>query len=735
MPEQAKYMPRKMVICGGGPKGIAYKPVIRMLHEVNILPNIEDVYGSSVGALLSTALSMGMDPDQIDSFLDTNPELFQDAHKSKRPLANLKSPFRIMRNLTRFKAAFKGDGLFQQSQALIAAGGLAPNATFGELNTLVNAQASNPKTGLKYKNLHVTATVDDPRGSYQIILDAQTCPNMPIALANRISAALPGAFPAIVLTPEDIKYYTQGATKPLIQYTRGAPYQPEQTDVEATNTDGSISLIDGGLVDNLPQYLVQSTGQANDDVISLNLETPKLQDYRKANFPQNNDLSSINGEIDDAIEKVYLDYQELNLYGKAKKYLKNKKNVQLPPSRLVVTADNTVHINTGDVTAFSFNMTPEQREHLVISGYTAIWELLERKGHNLSDYNITPPPENFLAETPAYTTDEINNEITKINDLLNQIGLGVDSCPTRNDVKKKANALKAHQEKNVPLTDEMQQIIQTSQNKYNELIKAQHDIEKMILASKQQTSKRNRIVAKFKKPSQKSASLPIGQLYQLRELRYRVGKAINTQKLEPISRARKKNAPTKINPKTNVREQNLQEHKSFFSEFSTTRKKRDIADKHEYIFKVNRKSKPVNFIHESYIKYLRDFFSPKQWTMNIEHEEIKIKKPSENKEIKITKTTEAIHFSSTANAIEDMLHAAKAYVDTTITNTEQYDYEYELCCETKEQAAHMLSELKTNKFDLTLIKSLTINNHVLSEEKLNHFVSAQQAQIPKNKSL
>lgn len=551
MPDDHEYQPTKMVVCGGGPKGRGYKPVIRMLQEVGIMDGITDTYGSSVGALLSGAVSMGLSPNDIDRFLDANPKVFQDAFQTEPSMSRIRAPKRYARNLFSTKAAFKGDGLFQQAQSLVASSGaLGPNATMAELKALVDAGAVNPNTGLNYKNLHVTATIEDPRGSYQIIIDAQTAPNMPIALAMRMSAALPGAFPAVVLTQDELRYYTNGATKPLVQYERGYPYTDDS--VEATNKDGSITCVDGGLVDNLPQYLVQDEGSPNPDVISLNLEHPNYYQFRQAQLErptisaeQYDEAVAVERQIGAAEEDAFLNGQDLSLYHQFKRELKKRKEVKLPPSRLLVSDPFTVHINSGDVTAFTFNMTPEQHQHLVLSGYTAISDLLSSQGVDLS--NVSPPPEDFApAEQDIQMQDVIRTSVA----LLEQLKFANDDGLLANeDAKTLAQQARARlQQRQSPsgasVTEDalLDHIITQSELHFNELLAAKALTNQLIEREKLNVGRGQRTHRKVRKIFGGNVE---DDLQQLQDINYLLTKAINVQRIEPASRARKEGMPQK----------------------------------------------------------------------------------------------------------------------------------------------------------------------------------------------
>ena len=56
---------------GGGVRGLAYPGALGVLEQKGILQNIENVAGSSVGAIAGLVVSLGYNSAQIDSVLES----------------------------------------------------------------------------------------------------------------------------------------------------------------------------------------------------------------------------------------------------------------------------------------------------------------------------------------------------------------------------------------------------------------------------------------------------------------------------------------------------------------------------------------------------------------------------------------------------------------------------------------------------------------------------------------
>lgn len=70
-----KNIVKNLVISGGGAAGLSFYGVIKQLHKENHwqLKNIENIYATSVGTIISIVISLDYDWDEIDNFLIKRP--------------------------------------------------------------------------------------------------------------------------------------------------------------------------------------------------------------------------------------------------------------------------------------------------------------------------------------------------------------------------------------------------------------------------------------------------------------------------------------------------------------------------------------------------------------------------------------------------------------------------------------------------------------------------------------
>ncbi|MGE3318569.1 MAG: patatin-like phospholipase family protein [Candidatus Berkiella sp.] len=367
-PEKAKYSPKHLVLSGGGIKGVANETIFETLQNNGVLEGIDYCYGSSVGGLSAALLALGYNIDEAKENMQVTKKMLLDPyrHEEVAPLASAKF---MIKNFFKHAAIAKGYKLYELSQSVVAQKLGDPNATFADLERRFGQETPG---GGKFRHLSVTATVKDPRlGFYQVVLNAQTAPNMPIALALRMTAGLPPAFRGVELTPEELANFRIGATQPLVQYNRGKgfpPYDPTNPHDEIPVTvkkRNTIKFIDGGVTDNLPIYLPVQHGAKMDEIIALNFVEPWREEHRE----MNKDKFTANKIIRTMDEKDWINSKQLRendfLYYvyQRKRYLHKP---ALPPGHLVKAeqANAVINIPTGDVQAAEFDLSEKRKESL-----------------------------------------------------------------------------------------------------------------------------------------------------------------------------------------------------------------------------------------------------------------------------------------------------------------------------------------------------------------------------------
>lgn len=238
---------------GGGVRGLAYAGVFTVLEEKGILPQIEKVGGSSAGAIAGFMVCMGYTAAEIDSMMEELPvQQFNDGKgglwgKYKR----VKNDFGIYEG--------KNFEKWLQQLAFIKSGDAG--ITFAKLHQLA---VSNKK----FKDLYCTGT-NLSRQQLEIFSYEHT-PDMPVALAVRISGGVPLYFEPVALDDAKQKI-KKGDTTSFINY-----------------------YVDGGMLSNYPvsmfdtciengNPLLCNTVKFNPQTIGIKLERPEQIDSLQKN--------------------------------------------------------------------------------------------------------------------------------------------------------------------------------------------------------------------------------------------------------------------------------------------------------------------------------------------------------------------------------------------------------------------------------------------------------------------
>ncbi|MGC4100595.1 patatin-like phospholipase family protein [Ferruginibacter sp.] len=201
---QKKYDYKNLVMEGGGVRGLAYAGVFSVLEEKGVLQQIENIGGSSAGAIAGMLVSIGYTAAEIDSLMTELP--IQKFNEGKGG---------IVGKYKRFKNDFgiyRG-GVFEHwLQQMVSYKTGNPLLTFGQLHEL------HVKNNL-FKDLYCTGT-NLSKQQLEIFSYLNT-PDMPIALAVRISSSIPLYFEPVALdnhlhkikkddTTSFVNYYVDG---------------------------------------------------------------------------------------------------------------------------------------------------------------------------------------------------------------------------------------------------------------------------------------------------------------------------------------------------------------------------------------------------------------------------------------------------------------------------------------------------------------------------------------------
>lgn len=201
---QATYEYKNLVLEGGGVRGLAYAGVFSVLEEKGILQNIEKIGGSSAGSIAGMLVCIGYNAAEIDSIMMELPlEKFNDGYGG------------LVGKYARFKKNFgmyKGKAFEKWIKELVAYKTGDPLFSFGQLHQL-------HLTNNHYKDLYCTGT-NLSKQQLEIFSYINT-PNMPIALAVRISGGIPLYFEPVALDNQMKKIKKSDTTSFVNYYVDG----------------------------------------------------------------------------------------------------------------------------------------------------------------------------------------------------------------------------------------------------------------------------------------------------------------------------------------------------------------------------------------------------------------------------------------------------------------------------------------------------------------------------------
>lgn len=219
---------KKLVLSGGGAKGVAYSGAVSALEKNGALLGINALYGSSAGAIMAALVASGMNATQFDALSDET-DLLSLLESSNKSLGWLQRAFSsagetaqnilpdslgyysrlLLSVLPRLQSGAQPlqelirDKSRETVLACIAASGLASAVEeVAEISNRLKAGGEVSFADLAQlnvhiphiKTLHVTGTAMFDGMPQLLVFNAALTPDMDIALAVHISAALPAVF-------------------------------------------------------------------------------------------------------------------------------------------------------------------------------------------------------------------------------------------------------------------------------------------------------------------------------------------------------------------------------------------------------------------------------------------------------------------------------------------------------------------------------------------------------------
>ncbi|RYZ49713.1 MAG: patatin [Sphingobacteriales bacterium] len=231
LPLEASTQPyRNLVLEGGGIRGIAYAGAIEVLEENRLTDSIEQVAGTSVGALAGCLIALGYDAGEMKSILmELRLQTFNDGR------------WLFPGGINRFNKQYgwyRGASLETWIGKFIARKTGSEHTSFAQLHKLRQAD-------IRYKELYITAT--NLSSQKLTVFSYETYPDMEIKTAVRASVSIPLYYGAVFLDK---------AGRRMDQPLDGVAY-----DV----------FVDGGIIANYPLGLFDSIGP-NKATLGLKLE-------------------------------------------------------------------------------------------------------------------------------------------------------------------------------------------------------------------------------------------------------------------------------------------------------------------------------------------------------------------------------------------------------------------------------------------------------------------------------
>lgn len=197
---QHTYEYKNLALEGGGMKGIAYAGVCKVLEEKGVLQKIENVAGSSAGAIAGLIICVGYNAIEIDSIMMSLPyEKFNDGKGGL---------FGKYKRVKRKFGLYKGDKFEEWMRTMLLAKTGNPDLTFLQLHKMkINNE--------KYKDLFCTGTnISKQRLE---VFSYKNTPNFSLATAVRISGGIPFYFTPVALD-DSLHKIEQGDTSKYINY-------------------------------------------------------------------------------------------------------------------------------------------------------------------------------------------------------------------------------------------------------------------------------------------------------------------------------------------------------------------------------------------------------------------------------------------------------------------------------------------------------------------------------------
>lgn len=329
---QQGYNYTNLVLEGGGVRGMAYVGAFSVLSEKGILPNIEKVAGSSVGSIAGLLLCAGYSVKEIDSIMYQLPvQQFNDG-----------SEVTAIHRVKKYYGIYIGQKFGLWLQQIVKQKTGNANLTFMQLHQL---HLKNKK----FRDLYCTGT--NLSRQQLKIFSYENTPNVPIALAVRISSSIPIYYEPVALDDDDN----------LIN--------------EKDTTSYKNYFVDGGMLCNYPIGIFDTCENGSN-------QNPLYCEHTKFN-KQTLGIKLEREEQVDSIQKNNLSIPPYNIK-KFNTYIEAFTNLLMETiNRKYPNLENelgrTIYISYGDIGAKPRKLKPEEKKWLYDNGVKATKDFFEKQ--------------------------------------------------------------------------------------------------------------------------------------------------------------------------------------------------------------------------------------------------------------------------------------------------------------------------------------------------------------------
>ena len=308
---------KNLVFEGGGIKGLAYAGALEALAGRGHLQTVEQVAGTSAGAITALLVALGYDLEAINKELNRDFKGFTDGSRFKT--------VKMIHFLQTF-GMHPGKEFEHWIQWLVERRLGKKMATFADLHKAVVKQGESVEA-YRYRDVHVVGTDLSVQG--QAIFSYHTTPHLSLAEAVRISMAIPIFF--------EPRFYSELSNGEWRQ-------DPAQ---------GHL-YVDGGLVNNYPIELFDAKG-LNPETLGLRVDSP-------AEIGQLRDGAS-------PVGKAIRPWQVSGFKDYGESLVETARLIQ--NQKMGMNNFRTIYIDIGEIKTTEFALTEEQKERLVTAGRDA----------------------------------------------------------------------------------------------------------------------------------------------------------------------------------------------------------------------------------------------------------------------------------------------------------------------------------------------------------------------------